>query len=78
MVEFCVPIAALVIVTLAPGMPAPDASMTVPETLPRSLCAKLNTLAQENIMNIRLKFKYVSQLLCCVIWASFASHEMPY
>src|SRR5271170_3301523 len=46
-VEFCVPIAVLVTVTFTPVIPEPDGSMTVPDTLPRSLCALANGPANQ-------------------------------
>src|ERR1700686_1498937 len=70
-VEFCVPIAAFVTVTLAPVIVAPDGSVTVPDTLPRSLCARHIRPVQHSTMNIRLKFKYLSQFLCCAIRPSY-------
>src|SRR5580700_4392516 len=77
-VELCVPIAALVTVILAPDTTAPVGSVTVPDTLPRSLCAKHNPLPHNSAMNSRLKFKYLSQLTCCVISLSLASREVQW
>ena len=55
-------------VILAPGIPEPDGSLTTPDTLPRSLCAKHNTLAQHNVMSTKLKGKCLSEFLLCVIY----------
>ena len=78
-VEFCVPIAVLVTVILAPAIAEPDGSVTIPDILPRSSCAKHNWLAQHSTMNIRLKLMNLSQLSLrnLVFLMSFlASNEM--
>jgi hypothetical protein len=57
-----VPIAVLVTVTLAPAIMEPDGSVTTPDILPRSSCAKQNWLAQHSTVNVTLKLMNVSQV----------------